>query len=147
MKDTREEILAQMIVLARSINGIADAARNRTDGKDLLRPAISIHDGPEELFSKPTTELRSRVQMMEMTPFAQIFIGGSPDQTGPLLNLYRARLLAAILNDTIIGELLGSNGERRYEGCSPFPPTPEQREARMDINLAFRYVFKASDLL
>jgi hypothetical protein len=147
MADKREAILARYLELAQAVQGVREAARNRTDAQGLVRPAITIHDGAEEMISKPVSETRSRVQLVEMSPQTEIFVGGAPDQIGPLLNLYRARLVHSVLTDATMISLVGTNGEMRYEGCSEFPPTPEQREARMEISLVFRYVFRVEDLI
>ncbi len=146
MADVREGILSELLAICLDIPGVAAAARNRSDLTNLSRPGIVIHDGGEEVFSQPETASASLVQLHEMTPSVQIFVGGAPERVGPLSNLFLARLRYRVVTSSEIRTLIGNNGKIFIQGASLIPPTPESREARMDCGFLFRYFFRAEDL-
>jgi hypothetical protein len=148
MADPRETILAQLVVIAQGVDGVVSAVRNAVDAPNIERPTFLIHDGAETFLSKPISERRSRVQLIELTPQIVILAAASPVDLGTLLNSFRARFLSAVLADAVLLSVipLTGDGEIRYEGCTFEPSGAESREGRMELHFVFTYVFRASDL-
>jgi hypothetical protein len=150
MSDTREAILARLLVLAGTVTGVASAARNRLDVSKLQRPAVVILDGAEQLSSAPNSgrgETRSEVQLMELSPLISCYVRSSDSvDAGSLCSLYRCRLLTAILNDATLIGLVGKNGRISYEGATVAPPAAEGAEYRVDLIVAFTYLFTLADI-
>jgi hypothetical protein len=143
MIDQREIILARLAVVCAAVTGIASVVRNRLDVSKLQRPAVVILDGREELLDVPTGAVRSEIQRMQLTPVIEIHVRGDG---GPLLSLYRSRLLLAILNDTTLIDTVGKNGTIHYQSAEVAPPTAEGSEYIVHLTIVFQYVFRLSDL-
>lgn len=151
MTDRREAILSRLVTVCGAVDGINAVDRNRLDVSEMLRPAVIVLDGSEHLVTAQPTSGReatvSEKQRMELLP--QIIIalrGNGGGEAGALLTLYRARVVAAILNDTDLRANVTTNGGIRYEGCVVPAPDPEAREFRIDLNLVFTYVWSLSEL-
>jgi hypothetical protein len=144
--DKREAILARLTTLCASVTGISAAGRNRLDVAGLARPAVIIQDGTEERIDGPLSDNRSAVQRMELSPQLWLLVRAGADDAGPLMSLFRARLVYAITTDTTLRDLTGTTGGIRYEGCSTPEPTPETKEPRLDINFVFTYALRTADL-
>lgn len=146
MADPRETILARLSVIFANVEGVAATARNAADVPGLARPAVLLHDGAEQVLDKPQAERQSRLQRIELSPNIVILVATTAAEVGALFNLYRARVLKAVLQDPEILALLAPSGEIRYEGCTLEPATAESKEGRLELNLVFAYVFRTSDL-
>ena len=146
MVDTRELILSRLAAVCSATAGIAAVGRNRLDVAGLARPAVIIQDGTEERIDGPTSDNRSGVQRIELTPQIWLMVRSGADDAGPLMNLFRARILYAVAGDMSLRDLTGTVGGIRYEGVTVNEPTPETKEPRMDINFTFTYVLRLADL-
>lgn len=148
MADIREQILLRLVAVCAAVSGIQAAARNRLDVPALQRPAVLINGGGEQLLSSPRPAARfGQVQLMELTPQITLLVRSDDgNEAGALLSLYRSRLAAAILGDTSLRSLVTTNGGIRYEGCAEPDPIPESKEARLELQIAFTYPLKLSDL-
>src|ERR1051326_2765910 len=124
--DRREEILAQLLVIAADLDGVVATARNRPDAMELARPAIILQDGSEALQDAPgDNRNRGRIQRMELSPRLDVHLRIADDtQSGPLLSLYRTRLIKAIVDDETLSGFVGTSGSIRYDGCT----VPEPRQ-------------------
>lgn len=147
MADNRENILSRLVVVCAGVTGIASAERNRLDASGLLRPAVIVLDGAE---SKIETEYRvrySRRQMMGLSPAIRIFTrADSGAEAGGIFNVYRGRLVKAILTDATLRSYVGTSGDIQYEDFSVSEPEPEPREYRAELTILFIYPFHLSDL-
>jgi hypothetical protein len=143
MTDTREVILSRLAAVCGAVTGVASVARNRLDVSKLQRPAVVILDGSEELLDLPDGAVRSEIQRMQLTPVIEVHVRGDG---GPLLSLYRSRLLLAILTDSTLYDAVGINGTMRYAGASVAPPEAEGSEYIIHITIIFTYIFRLSDL-
>jgi len=144
--DTREAILSRLVTVCSTATGITATGRNRLDVAGLARPAVIGQDGTEERIDSPRSDNRSAVQRMELSPQIWLMVRAGPDDAGPLMSLFRGRLIDAIVADTTLRDLTGPSGDIRYEGCSVPEPTPETKEPRLDLNFTFTYVLKTADL-
>jgi hypothetical protein len=144
--DRREAVLARLGEIAAGVAGIRSVKRNALDVPFLERPAVIVQDGSEERLDGPASDNRTGVTRLEMTPQLWLFVRGTIDESGPLMSLFRGRLLYAIVNDPTLQSLTGSWGGIRYEGCTVSEPTPETKEPRMDLNFTLTYTLSRSDL-
>lgn len=152
MVDTRELILARLLVVLEGIEGVyvysdgpKAVRRNVDDVPGQQRPAIILLDGAEEIDSNTTARRRGNWRM-ELAPVVAILVGADAPNSGPLLSMFRARVITAVVTDTDLWELVGTSGEVDFTGVDRVPATPESREARLEINFVFRYLLKLSDL-
>jgi len=145
--DAREAILARLPVVGAAVEGVQAVARNRLDVPGLARPAIIFQDGIEQMLDQPEGARHSELQRIELSPGITVVMRGSGSaDAGALLSLYRSRVVAAVLNDSELRTLVGSNGRIRYEGCLVAPPDAEAKEYRIDLTVVFTYAFRLSDL-
>lgn len=144
--DKREAILQRLVELCAATTGIVSAKRNVLDVPLLGRPAIVVQDGSEERLDGPASESRSGVQRLEMAPQLWLLVRGAADDAGPLMSLFRARILSAVITDQTLRDLTGTVGGIRYDGCTVAEPTAETKEPRLDINFTITYTLAMSDL-
>lgn len=146
MADRRELICERLLAIVHDIPGITASVRNKQDAQGLARPAAVVHDGHEEPRDDPRPDRRSRVQRMQMLPVIHVLAAAGADDVGTLLNVYRARLVTAVIGDTELLSLV-CDEDIDYRGCALIPPqTSTSRETRIEINFALTYVFRVSDL-
>lgn len=149
MADIREQILSRLVTVCAGVTGIVSAARNLTDVPLMERPAAIVWGGAEQVQLPPTGQRyrHSEVQIMELSPQVLVFVRADTGaQAGALMSLYRSRLVNAILSDATLRTLVTSNGGIRYEGCNEVEPTPESKEPRLELQIAFTYPLKLADL-
>ena len=147
MADIREEILAQLLVIAQGIEGIKYAVRNAQDVPMLTRPAIILHDGHEELDTQVgRPDFKGRLQYQTLNPQFYVFFSSNTKDIGTVASLFRQRLLVAVFNDpTLMGLIV--NKQILYQGCTLVPPeVTEARETRLEIELILTYIFRIDDL-
>lgn len=154
MADIREQILARLVVVCQGVTGIAAVARNKLDVPGLVRPAVLINGGAEQLLTRHERARFSQVQLMDLTPQVLLLVRADDgNEAGTLLSLYRNRVVAAVLDDGFgspvsgtLRELVTTNGGIRYEGCAEPELTPESKEPRLELQFVFTYPLKLSDL-
>jgi hypothetical protein len=145
--DQREVILSRLVTLCGSIGGVQSVARNRLDVAGLVRPAVVIHDGLEQLLDAPSDMHHSELQRMELVPLIMVIVrGGGTADPGVLMSSYRSQIVAGILRDSAILAAIGTNGRIRYDGCAVAAPDAEAKEHRIELSVTFRYVFRLGDL-
>lgn len=57
-----------------------------------------------------------------MAPECNVKLGAKPEQIGTDLNHFRAAILKVVPTDAALANLVGNNGDIRYEGCSTHWP-------------------------
>jgi hypothetical protein len=151
MTDQREAILSRLVEVCGEVEGINAVGRNTLDVSAMLRPAVIVLDGSEQVATAALSDYRAptvtKRQIMQLVP--QIIIalrGNTGAEGGTLLTLFRNRVLSAILNDAALQASVTSNGGIRYTGCVVPPPDAEGREFRIDLNMTFTYTFDLSGL-
>lgn len=149
LADTRELILARLIVLFKTI--IANPKhvfRNRLRVADSQLPAICLLDGDED--PDPSSYGRGRPAntplVVTMRPEIYAFCsGGTDDDPGPELNALRAAILKVVLNDaTLLG--LCKDKDIRFEGFSSGLGQGRSLEGEMAMAFAFVYVLRPASL-
>ena len=53
-----------------------------------------------------------------MTPEIYLMLGAKPEDVGTAINGFRAAFIKAVLVDSELATIVGSNGDIRYEGCA-----------------------------
>lgn len=153
MSDTREAILARILVLAQAVKTddttIKTAIRNRGPLETDKRPAIVLLDGDEQdaLPGRPPGRggLPIPPAIMTMTPELFVLLDEvrpRPETSGTRLNAYRDALMEAIAGDTELLTLLGSNGRVRYKGCATDLKSGSALAGEMRLDFAYTYVVK-----
>jgi hypothetical protein len=142
--DKREAILAQLILICQSIEGIVKVTRNQGNISEEQRPAIVILDGDEEADENDTGRGRPAAapNLVTMTPQVSVLLGSLTENVGTELNGFRAKVIKAILGDNDLAAIVGSNGgggESRYRGCATSTSSGRQMEGEMGMFFSFRY--------
>jgi hypothetical protein len=147
MTDRRELILARLLEIARGIDGIVSAFRNKDEISEKQRPCIVILDADEAADdADPTSRPKRSPRRVAMTPEIYILLGSKPEDLGTAINALRARLLSAVLTDDQLIGLVGSNGDIRYEGCATALARGRSMEGEMGVSLSFTYVLRMEEL-
>lgn len=147
MSDKREQILARLLVVAKGVDGVAAAFRNKDEISDKQRPAVVILDADEAADdADPMGRPVRAPRRIAMTPEIYILLGAKPEDLGTQINTLRAKLVKAILTDTELQTIVGSNGDIRYEGCATALARGRTMEGEMGVSFAFSYVLRPDDL-
>lgn len=145
MADLRETLLAQLLTTAKTIRNIETCERNLNDISDIALPALIIFDGNEEAFDNPRARGLAP-NTVEMRPVVDVYISEVPENTGTVVNEWRATVLKALLGDaTIAADCTGiPNGGIRYLGCETGLADGRASLMRLSLSLAINYSFKPS---
>jgi len=147
MTDRRELILARLLEIAKGIEGIAAAFRNRDEISEKQRPAIVILDADEASDdADPTARPTRSPRRVAMTPEIYILLGSKPEDLGTAINALRARLVTAVLTDSALLSIIGSNGDIRYEGCATALARGRSMEGEMGVSFSFTYVLRPEEM-
>ena len=148
MLDRREAILAQLLIVLKTVQGVPHVFRNRLDLSERQRPAIIILDSDEVVEAGGSAQGRSprAPSVVSMTPEIFIVLQDSAGEVGNELNILRARVLRAILSDSTLKTLTGPNGSIRYEGCATGLSRGRNMEGEMGVSIAFQYPLIISEL-
>ena len=147
MTDRREMILARLLEIAKGIDGVTAAFRNRDEISEKQRPAIVILDADEAADDADPAQRPSRSpRRVAMTPEIYILLGAKPEDLGTAINRLRARLVSAVLTDEQLIALVGSNGDIRYEGCATALARGRSMEGEMGVSFSFTYVLRPEEL-
>ena len=147
MIDRRELILVRLLEIAKGIEGIAGAFRNRDEISEKQRPAIVILDADEAADdADPTTRPSRSPRRVAMTPEIYILLGAKPEELGSVINALRARFVKSVLGDSQLASIVGSNGDIRYEGCATALARGRSMEGEMGVSFSFTYVLRPEEL-
>ena len=147
MTDSRELILVRLLEIAKGIEGIAGAFRNRDELSEKQRPAIVILDADEAADdADPGSRPARSPRRVEMTPEIYILLGAKPEELGSVINLLRARFVKSVLGDSQLGSIVGTNGDIRYEGCATALARGRSMEGEMGVFFSFTYVLRPEEL-
>jgi hypothetical protein len=151
MTDKREQILARLFTVLQAIPGIEQHVRNRGELPDEKRPAITMLDADEIADERPFAQGRitAFANRMIMTPEIYVALKDQkPDNltAGQLLNGFRVAIIKAVMTDAELKDLVGSNGEIRYEGCVTDLARGRTMAGEILIRFAFVYVLNPSQL-
>ena len=154
--DKREAILARILALLRTVNGVTpplQVFRNRAQFETPQLPALVLLDGKEVLKNPSMPHTRGGAivpTVYDLTP--QVFIILRPRENindggvGEELSDLRMQVLKAIIYDDDLRGLLGSNGEINYLGHETDLQTGSTIEGQMRLDFQLSYVFDPIDL-
>lgn len=146
----RELILERLAAVLAAVDGSLEFVRNRAMPTD-KRPAIQLLDSDEtaqrEAFNRgrPSTT----PNFVVMSPGIYVVIKNKKpvnEAAGPELNAFAAKVIKAVMTDAALKELVGSNGEIRYEGLATDLGEDQTQEGKARVLVSFVYVFRPSDL-
>ena len=147
MIDRRELILVRLLEIAKGIEGIAGAFRNRDEISEKQRPAIVILDADEAADdADPGSRPARSPRRVAMTPEIYILLGAKPEELGSVINALRARFVKSVLGDSQLGSIVGTNGDVRYEGCATALARGRSMEGEMGVSFSFTYVLRPEEL-
>ena len=147
MIDRREMILSRLLEIASATEGVVAAFRNKDEISEKQRPAILILDADEAADDTDPGSRPSRSpRRVAMTPEIYILLGAKPEDLGSAINRLRARFVKAVLSDTQLGSIVGTNGEIRYEGCATALARGRSMEGEMGVSFSFTYVLRPEEL-
>lgn len=145
--DRRERILARLVDIAREIEGVRNAYRNKTDVSAVQRPAIVIFDADEAAAEgEPGGRPSASPNMIELTPEIWLLVGRDSETVGSDLNEFRMAVIKAVLFDSKLGISTGTNGVIRYRGCVTDLGKGRTTEAAMMLSFTFNYPLMVSEL-
>lgn len=149
MTDKREAILTRLVEIAKMVPGIAAVFRNTDEISEKQRPCILILDADEAADDSDPAGVSRRPhgpRRVGMTPELYVMLGAKPEQIGTELNVFRAAILNAVLMDTALTDLIGTNGDIRYEGCATALARGRMMEGEMGLSFTFTYVLRPDEL-
>lgn len=115
--DTRELILARLAEVLRTTPGVVTFLRNDLIADENRLPAIMLMDGDETVDdgeSGSRTPARAPASII-MAPEIYIVLSDTPGEIGESLNVFAARILWRIFNDSEL-KALARDGKIEYEG-------------------------------
>jgi hypothetical protein len=155
MTDTREAILARLLVILATIDGVAGSGATKAIGRNITdvpagwsdrRPAIFLHDGIDEFLDAPRQHRTVIEQRRQLTPLIVICAGADAKDIGTLLNTFLARLQVAVLGDTELRSLVDASKPVHFQRVETIPAGPEAREGRMEVTFVINYILNANNL-
>ena len=147
MIDRREMILSHLLEIASVTEGVVAAFRNRDEISEKQRPAIVILDADEAADdTDPGSRPARSPRRVAMTPEIYILLGAKPEDLGSTINTLRARFVKAVLSDTQLISIVGTNGDIRYEGCATALARGRSMEGEMGVSFSFTYVLRPEEL-
>jgi hypothetical protein len=151
---SREDILVQIGTILGSIAGVKSFARDRGEFQDLELPAIIMLDGREDIVEANVARLKSvkmppavfRLQpqifviLRQRDDATNLTLDGDDAPIGPELSAWRDAVLAALINDPVLIDMLGTTGQIVYRGMTTDMITGATLQGMMQLFLDFNYV-------
>lgn len=136
--DKREDILARLFTIISGIRNITTVARNLDEMPEGSRPCIVLIDGNEVRADDSRGKGRQTV-IMVMTPIIAVGVSSTVADLGADANAIRAKLLPAILTDTTLATILGTNGKITYDGLAGKLSQGSLMASDMELNFTIEY--------
>lgn len=147
--DPREAILARLLDVAASVDTSLAKRRNETDVSGANLPAAILFDG-EEVARETDPQTRTpatTLRHIDMTPEVQFRLEAKAEDVGTKLNLLRAKLIKAVLNDATLLALTVNSRSIRYQGSMTATERGRSMEGGIGVAFTFTYVLKPDDLV
>lgn len=154
MTDTREDILAQVVVCLQTVTGLHNVFRNRDQLPNAVLPAAVVLDGREEIITEiqNTRSVKMPPALFELWPQVWLalpprdtvdneYLNGQLNPIGPELSHFRMLMIDSILNDPTLATILGPNGQMAYRGCETDMAIGSSVKGNLMLQFSFRYVF------
>lgn len=145
--DPREAILARLLVVAGSIDTSLSMRRNENDVSESNLPAVILFDGEETAReTDPIGRDAKTPRHVDMTPEVQFRLAGKAPEVGTKLNLYRAKLIDAVLSDEALLGLTVNGKAIRYLGSMTATERGRSMEGGIGVAFTFTYLLKPGEL-
>lgn len=151
MADTREDILARLVVVVAAIPTIRSSHRNNVELTEDQLPAAIVFDGDEETDDAADASMRppNRPTLVTMTP--QIVIAQQTDVVGTELSALRRELIKRVMTDSELNEQIvktgrHGNGAIRYLGCQTQLGWMRSLYGALLAQFLFKYALRPDDL-
>lgn len=151
MPARREQILARLFVVLQSVPGVAECARNRGDLQSPKRPFILLLDADEA--ADRTSFNRGRPSnspnLITLSPEIYVTMQNKKPKNetiGTDLNALCTAVIKAVITDAELNEIVGGNGEIRYEGLATDLGEDRTQEGKARVAIAFVYPFIPGEL-
>jgi hypothetical protein len=145
--DRRERVLARLVEIGKAIPGIKTSIRNRALAEDEELPVVQILDADEAgEDNDPLQRTNRATRRFIMTPEIYVVLEDQEADVGTTLNGFRCALVKAILEDTQLKAILGTNGEIRYDGCSTGLARNRLIVGELGLHVKFYYPLIESEL-
>lgn len=158
--DRREDILAYLQALLKTVPGIKDCYRDRDGLPDKTNlPAIFLLDGKETLVTNIDTraivQMPAAVYRLEPQIFVQLVprdddtnltIGSVAAPVGPELSAYRVAIIKLLNKDANLSAMLGANGQVRYLGSETDMQASAPLVGQLRLDFQFNYAVDPNKL-
>jgi hypothetical protein len=150
--DKREAILARLFVVLSGTPGLVTTVRNRGELPTDKRPSCLLLDGDEKADEKAREKGRitayPNTVVMDPEVYVALESGRKPQNegVGQDLNAFRVAIIKRVLTDTVLRDLVGSNGEIFYGGCMTDLARNREMNGEIGLIFMFRYVLNPNDL-
>jgi len=149
MIDRREGIIARLVELMDSVDGVEVVYRNNPNPNEGKMPAIVVFDADEEQSPVPENMRNKGATapvFLTMKPEIFIVLSDRAANAGSRLNELRARVLKAIANDQTLVDLATTNGRINLHSTRTGFAVGRSLAAEMKIEIGFTYPLLFSDL-
>jgi hypothetical protein len=148
--DTREDILARLLVVVASIPNIRSSYRNNVDISENQMPAAIVLDGDEQAHEALNRQSNSPI-MVEMTPGIVLQVTDDNVDLGSTITTFRRDLIRLVLFDTVLNDLIvksspRGNGAIRYLGCNTDVGWTRTGWAALTAQFMFKYTLRPEQL-
>lgn len=141
--DTREDIMARIVVLMGGIVGVDQVSRNVLVGDDSKQKRITILEGDEEAAeSDPVNRPANAPRIVFMRPQILISAIASSDNIGSDLSTLRGKVMNALSTDTtLVGLTLNGRGAR-YVGMESDLAFAREMLGQMALKFELPYILR-----
>jgi hypothetical protein len=148
MADQRELVLARLQAIGAAVPGIRTSVRNVIGISENRRPALVVLDADEAVEEADLSGSRpfDAPMLVVMSPEIFLMVSAAPEDIGTQLNIMRARVMRAVLQDAELRGIVGTNGAVRYAGCGTALAAGRSMEGEMAMTFAIRYALKPAEL-
>ncbi|MDX8513527.1 hypothetical protein [Mesorhizobium captivum] len=145
--DPREAILARLLEVAASVDTSLAKRRNETDVSSSNLPAVILFDGEEVAReTDPAGRTAATLRHIDMTPEVQFRLEAKAEDVGMKLNVLRAKLIKAVLNDATLLGLVINGRAIRYQGSMTATERGRSMEGGIGVAFTFTYLLKPDDV-
>lgn len=147
----RERILARLFVVLTAVPGMAASIRNRGDAQSDKRPFVQLLDADEAADRSAFTRGRPSNSPNLITMSPEIYVTmKNKKPTNPTvgtdLNALCTAVIKAVITDAELNELVGGNGEIRYEGLATDLGEDRTQEGKARVVIVFVYPLIPTEL-
>lgn len=148
MADKRELILARILAICGAVEGVKSVRRNEIGVPRGDQPGIVLLDGDEEVYrtlGRPNTHLPPQIMRLRFGLFIQVKDMKPAEANGTLLNTIRVATIKALVEDTGLRTLIGTNGAVEYRGAITDLKAGAALSGEMNLEFTCNYLFNPTD--